>query len=167
MGKTKKTAAFGLVLGGAMTVGVAFAAWTAEGIGTGTAKAATVEALSTTKISGTVIGDLWPGGTGSLQLAIKNPNKFPVKVTSIVADGDKTITSTSPDCDGSNISLTGAAFDAITIPASSNGETVVIPGAVLLSETASTKCQGVFFTIPVKISGETTTVTTATSIPNG
>jgi hypothetical protein len=135
-----------------VVVGVAYAAWTAGGSGSGYAKATTAQALSTVYVSASTSATLYPGATGDLQLRIDNPNPYPVRVTSVSGTG--TITSDKgPACDAS----TGVVFAdqtglTLDVPASS-ASTFTLAGAVSMSNASDNSCQGAVFSVPVSLSG--------------
>jgi len=83
--RTRRVAVVAFVAGLLFVSGVAFAEWLANGSGSGYAKAASAQNLTT---SVAVASDsLYPGGTGDLALTVNNPNPFPVTVTSVVGAG--------------------------------------------------------------------------------
>lgn len=53
-----------LLTGFAMVVGIAFAAWLADGTGLGSARARVAEALTTLDVAASATADLYPGGHG-------------------------------------------------------------------------------------------------------
>lgn len=142
-----------LMVGAAVVVavvsaGVAFAAWTANGTGSGTAKALSARTLTVTASSGDA--DLFPGGpAGAVYFSVANPNAYAVRFTSATVG---TIISSSPECPGTSLSATGATV-SLDVPANSPATTMSIPGLVAMSPTAGDACQGVSFTVPVTLSG--------------
>lgn len=72
-----------LLTGGALVAGAAFASWTSSGSGTGQARSTT--SVDSVISPGTNAADLYPGTTSSVQVAISNPNPYPVVVNSISA----------------------------------------------------------------------------------
>src|SRR5829696_500353 len=84
---TKKFVVAGGVVAGMLASGVAWAAWTADGTGSGYAKATTAEALTTSDASASTVAQLYPGGTGDVKVTINNSNDYPVNVTSITGNG--------------------------------------------------------------------------------
>lgn len=136
-----------------LAASVAFAAWTASGTGTGTAKAITAQALNTIDASGTTTAQLYPGATGDLRLTINNPNPYPVKVTSVGAGSGSITSDKGTACDAS----TGVTFSpqsglALNVPASSQAS-FTLTGAVAMSNASDDTCQGALFTIPITITG--------------
>jgi hypothetical protein len=149
----KKLAFAGSLVGASLVAGVAFAAWTADGSGTGYAQAKTAQAVST--VSATTTAELYPGANGSLYLSVVNPNDYPVTVTAVSLDtsGGKAIKTTDATaaCDLS----TGVTFANQTasqvIPAKSAGTAFTVAG-VHMSNSSDNSCSGKTFSIPVTIS---------------
>jgi hypothetical protein len=98
---SKRLLAVGLPLAGIAATGIAFAAWTSTGSGTGTAKSTTsANSVIAPDVS---VADLYPGATSSVTVTISNPNAYAIMVTSIPAGtsdlADKgTVGDTSDDC---------------------------------------------------------------------
>ena len=136
---------------GALSMGLAFAAWTASGTGSGTARAATATVSVVTGRNGTP--DLYPGYTdGDVYFTVTNPNSYPVRYTSATFG---TVTSSDAiNCPSSNVttdaSVSGLAID---VPAGSTGTDASIPDVVNMSSSAPNACQGVNFTIILTLSG--------------
>lgn len=142
------TAATLMVLAG----GVAFAAWTATGTGSGYAKAQTVQALTTVDASASTTAQLYPGGTGDVKVTVNNPNSFPVTVTGVSGSG----TITSDKGAGCN-AATGVTFTNTTglldvVPASSSA-TITLTAKAAMGSTSDNTCQGAVFTIPITLTG--------------
>lgn len=135
-----------------MAVGVAYAAWTAGGSGSGYAKASTAQSLGTLDASASTSATLYPGATGDLKLQIDNPNPYPVRVTSVSGAG--TITSDKgAACDASTgVTFTNQSGLSLDVPASSSA-TFTLSGSVAMSNASDNSCQGAVFTVPVSLSG--------------
>lgn len=133
-------------------VGVAYAAWTAGGSGSGYAKATTAQALATIDVSASTPATLYPGATGNLKLEIDNPNPYPVRITSVSGAG--TITSDKgAACDASTgVSFANQSGLTLDVPGSSSA-TFTLSGAVSMSNASDNSCQGAVFTVPVSLSG--------------
>ncbi|WP_370945577.1 LEA type 2 family protein [Amycolatopsis sp. cg5] len=84
MRKFSKKTAIALGAAGALTVaGVAYAAWSSSGSGTGSVTSTTAKSST---ISPSSSGNaLYPGATQTFTITVDNPNSYPVKVTSIAA----------------------------------------------------------------------------------
>ena len=149
----KRATIVALITGVLMAAAVAFAAWTATGGGNGYAKATTAQALTTVDASADTTAQLYPGGTGDVQIRIHNPNPYDVTVTDITGNGAIVTTDATAACDAS----TGVTFDDQTgltdvVPA---GTTVLftLTGAAHMSNASDNSCQGKTFAIPVSLSG--------------
>jgi len=138
---SKRTA---VVLGAAGTVlvaGVAYAAWTSTGSGTGSV-------ASTTSVNSTIdpagLGDaLYPGSGTDFTVTINNDNDYPVVVNSISAGS-------------SDVTLGGCAAGTVTSPAVSNpAGTILAHGTktytlhATMSATATNACKSQTFTLPL------------------
>ncbi|HYH61231.1 MAG TPA: hypothetical protein VD766_05145 [Solirubrobacterales bacterium] len=142
----------GLVIVALVGAGLAYAAWTANGTGSGYAKAGSAQALTTNDVSATTVADLYPGSSGNVKVEINNPNPFPVRVTAISGAG--TIT---PDAGHSGCSPTGVTFTnqtGLTIDIAANGtQAATLNNAASMSNASANACQGATFTIPVSLTG--------------
>lgn len=146
----RRTAIVGLVLGLLFAAGIAFAAWTATGTGSGYAKATTAQPLTTVDVSATTPATLYPGATGDVQLRIDNPNPYPVVVTDVTGNG--AITASNGGCNVASVTFTDQTGLSLNVPAGSQA-TFTLTGAVQMSTSANDSCQGATFTIPVALSG--------------
>ncbi len=140
-----------VVFAGLMAAGIAFAAWTATGTGSGYAKATTAQALTTVDVSATTAATLYPGATGDVELEISNPNPYPVRVTSVTGNG--AITASDPGCNAGSVSFTDQDPVTLDVPASGSAS-FTLSGAVTMGAAANDACQGAVFTIPVSLSGQ-------------
>ena len=140
-----------LVLG---VVGLVYAAWTATGGGAGYAKAQNAQALTTVDVSATTPATLYPGASGNVLIRIKNPNPYPVQVTSITGTGAIT-----PDaghaagCTTTGVTFTDQTGLTINVPANGGETETTLNNAAQMSNASSNGCQGATFTIPVSLSG--------------
>lgn len=148
MRHSTKIAGLGIITSGLLATGVAFAAWTAGGAGSGYAKAGTAVALGT--VSAVPVDNLYPGGSADVEITIDNPNPYPVRVTSIAGAG--AITSGITACDGA----TGVTFADQTgtwdVPANASAP-FTLTDAASMSNVSDNACQGATFTIPVTLAG--------------
>ena len=151
MQNLKRFGVFGAITLALLGVGVAFAAWTANGTGSGYAQAKTAQALTTVDVSANTTAQLYPGGNGDVILRISNPNPYGVDVTSISGNG--AIVSGIPACDASNgVSYTNQSGTWHVNAASTTD--VTLPNAAHMSNASVDVCQGATFTIPVSLSGQ-------------
>lgn len=146
----RRSAILALALGLLFAAGIAFAAWTATGTGSGYAKATTAQSLTTVDVSASVAATLYPGATGDVELRISNPNPYPVVVTDVTGNG--AITASDPGCNVASVSFTDQTGLSLNVPAS-GAATFTLAGAVQMSSAANDNCQGATFTIPVALTG--------------
>lgn len=146
----RRSAILALALGLLFAAGIAFAAWTATGTGSGYAKATTAQPLTTVDVSASVAATLYPGATGDVELRISNPNPYPVVVSDVTGNG--AITASDPACNVASVSFTDQTGLSLNVPAS-GAATFTLAGAVQMSSAANDNCQGATFTIPVALTG--------------
>jgi hypothetical protein len=142
----KALVAVGVVAGAAFATNVAFAAWTANGTGSGSAKS--VSSIGVSTVAATPTAQLYPGGNADLKITVKNDNGYPVRVTQITGNG--AIVSGVPACDTSN----GVTFTNQTGTwdvAANSTSTVTLTSAVHMSNASVDACQNVTFTVPASL----------------
>jgi hypothetical protein len=129
---------------------VAFALWSANGVGTSSAKALTAQSLTVT--AATATADLYPGFTlGDIFFSVNNPNPYPVTITSMTPG---TVTSSSPTlCPATNVTVASASGLNIPVAANSTASGQAIANVVTMASTAPDGCQGVTFTINLTLTG--------------
>jgi hypothetical protein len=158
--RNKAIAAAVLVVGGTL-VGVAIAAWTTGGSGSGQASAGT--AANMTISAGTPTSSLYPNGSADVAATISNPNPYKVHISSI-SMGAVTVDSGHSGCNASS-SVTGASsatnggagWDVPAKVGSTNGSlNVDIANAVSMDNTANDACQGATFTVALTATGAST-----------
>lgn len=134
-------------------VAMAVAAWSTTGSGDANARAATVAQLTVGDASGTVSGDLYPGGTGALKLKLSNPNAFPLQITAVSLQSGGSIASSSSACNsgGHAVTFTNQSGLSVTLAAGATDEVVTLAGSVAMGSAAANACQGATFTIPVDV----------------
>ncbi|WP_410586553.1 hypothetical protein [Amycolatopsis sp. lyj-23] len=132
-----------VVLGAAgvvLVAGVAYAAWSSSGAGTGSVTSTTsLNSAITPAGSGSA---LYPGGGTDFTVTVNNPNDYPVVVTSISA--------------GSSDAVNGCAAGTVTsaAPASTTG-TIAAKGSgtytlhAQMSSGATDACKGQTFVLPL------------------
>jgi hypothetical protein len=138
-----------LVLG---AVGFVYAAWTTSGNGSGYAKATEAKALTTTDVSATTVGQLYPGASGDVKLEINNPNPYPVRVTDVAKTSGSPITADLAGCVTTGVSFSDQSGKTIDI-AANDSTSVTFNNAASMSNASDNGCQGATFTIPVELSG--------------
>jgi hypothetical protein len=123
---------------------VAFAAWTSNGTGSGTATATNAQNLT---ISVTNVSGLYPTGSFNVPFTVTNPNPYAVTLSKIALNG---VTVDKPGCTASVVS--GADLvDTDVIPA--GGTTASRDFSVTMSNAAEDACQGAVFTLTLKATG--------------
>jgi hypothetical protein len=135
-----------------VAAGVAYAAWTASGGGSGYAKATSAQALGTVDVSATTPATLYPGATGDLKLEINNPNPYPVRVTSVTGAGAITSDKGAACNASTGVTFTNQPAVTLDVPASTSA-TFTLAGSVAMSNASDNSCQGAVFTVPVTLSG--------------
>jgi len=132
---------------------IAVAAWSTSTSGSAYSKATTASAIVLTSAAASTSGDLYPGGAGDLKLKVANPNSFPVRITGVSLTSGGTITSDNASCDsgGNGVTLTNQSSLTIDLAANAAASVVTVAGAVHMSTSSDTNCQGATFTIPVDV----------------
>jgi len=154
MGTGKRNIIGGLVAVLALVAaGLVYAAWTSNGSGSGYAKAGSSQALTTVDVSASTTATLYPGATGDVLLKVNNPNPYPVRVTSVSANGAITVDAAhAAGCVTTGVTFTNQVGQTIDIAASSQTQ-VTLTGAAKMSNASDNGCQGATFTIPVTLTG--------------
>lgn len=154
MSKKRKILA-GLFVVGALggAVGVAIAAWSANGSGNGRASSVTAQSLTVTAATGTA--DLYPGfAAGDIYFTVTNPNPYPVNFTAFDAT---TITSSDGvACPASNVTVNDAGAISIAIAGNASAAAHSIADVVSMAGAAPDGCQGKTFTIALTLTGTQT-----------
>lgn len=96
------------------------------------------------------IADLYPGGTGSAQFSIVNPNPFAVRLQSI---SFAEVTSSDPSgCPANWLTRHNLFLPAdVVVGANEQGKNYLIPDAFTLSRDAPDQCQGVVFVVATRV----------------
>lgn len=130
--------------------GLAFALWSANGVGTSSAKALTAQSLTVT--AGTATADLYPGFTqGDVAFSVNNPNPYPVTITAMTPG---TVVSSNPtNCPATNVTVASATGLNIPVAANATATGQTIANVVSMASTAPDACQGVTFTINMTLTG--------------
>lgn len=133
-------------------VGVAFAAWTSDGVGAGSASS--TDAETSAIAAGTFAADLYPGALKSVTVTVSNPNDYPVVVTHISnATSDAVGT-----CAAGSVTATGlgSANSSIAVTQDGTTDTVIAPNGsgVYRLQTrmigdASDGCKNQSFSLPL------------------
>jgi hypothetical protein len=146
----KKLVSVLVTLGIVGAAGTAFALWSANATGSGSAKALTAQTVTVN--AATASADLYPGFTGGdLTFTLTNNNPYPVTFTAMTAG---TVTSLSPvACPASNLTVNNATGLSLVAPANSTTASLTIADVATLASGALDGCQGVGFTVALTLSG--------------
>ena len=138
------TVAVVVVAGG----GLAYAAWSVTAAGSSQARSTTP--VQSTVTASLAAADLYPGASAPVYFTVTNNNSFPVSFT---AASFGTVTSDDPTaCPASNVTVTNQAISVSLQPGVTSA--VQTPaGAVTMSGTAPTGCQGRTFTVATTLAG--------------
>jgi hypothetical protein len=152
-------AASALVLGVSI-VGVAIAAWTTGGSGSGQASAGSASSMAIS--AGTPSSSLFPGASADVAATVSNPNPYAVHVSS-VSLGTITVDAGHSGCNTASLSVTspqsngGSGWD---VPAKSGGVNgslnLDLANAISMDNTANDSCQGATFTVALIATGAST-----------
>src|SRR5437867_12633542 len=102
-GSKKRRAALVILVIAGSVVGVAIAAWTTGGSGSGQAQAGSAQSLTIS--AGTPSSSLYPTTSADVAATITNPNSYPVHVSSI-ALGAVTVDAGHSGCNTSSVTVT-------------------------------------------------------------
>jgi hypothetical protein len=140
-------AAVGLAVAG----GAAYAAWTVNGHGSGSASATSAQGLTLT--SGTASGVLYPGATADVDTSVANANPFPVHVSSIALDTTQGQNGFAVDAGHSGCNLSSLSFSTATNGGSgwdvlaNSSLDVDAASSITMGSSANDSCQGATFTV--------------------
>jgi hypothetical protein len=148
MRKTQKTAVVGTTVAVLFGAGIAYAAWTSTGLGSGDVTAGSAQNLS---IAGADVSGLYPTKSVTQTLTFTNPNSYDVTITDLVQDGAVTVDSGHSGCNASSVSFAGLSGLSLVVPAGTNNVTKDV--TVAMSNAANDACQGAEFTVSYKSTG--------------
>ena len=136
----KRTAVIAGVAVLAVGGGVAYAAWSSTGSGSGSVGSTTSVNSAITPVSGS---GLYPGVTVDFVVSIDNPNDYPVKVTSIANSQSDVV----GDCAAGTVTTTstGTDFSPVIAPHTSQQYTL----KAKMNADAADACKSVTFTVPL------------------
>jgi hypothetical protein len=140
-----------------MIVGIAYAAWTADGTGQGYAQAGDIEELRTTNVATVDLEDpLYPDRDADVRLTIHNDNPFNVVVSDINNDpaGDISSDNTACNSGGHEVSFEDQGVDIVIEENSSVN--VTLEDAASMGFDSDDNCRTAKFTIDVELLGEST-----------
>jgi hypothetical protein len=137
----------------AVVAGIAYAFYTAQASGSGSATLGSMASVTiATVTSQTPNSYLSPGEIGEVILNVDNPNSAAMDLTSVIADGSISVSGGS-GCTAANSGVSFSNQPGLSISLPANATTLVrLPGAASMSTTSANGCQGANFSIPVTIS---------------
>lgn len=139
--------------------GTSYAFWAAAGSGNGAAAAGSAVPLTTVATTASATSLLYPGGPAAdIRLTVRNPNTYPVTISSVTANGAVTANGGIGTCATTGVALVSPTGGLpFTVPAKAAGTdgsiTVTLTGAAQMSNASENGCQQASFTIPVSLSG--------------
>jgi hypothetical protein len=149
---SRKGTIVAVLVGTVFAAGIALAAWTASGNGSGYAMATTAQPLTTVDVSATTAATLYPGADGNVKLEINNPNGYPVRFTGVAGNGSITVDGGHAACNVASVAFTDQSSLTLDVGAGTS-VAFTLTGAVHMYGTANDSCQGATFTIPVSLTG--------------
>jgi hypothetical protein len=143
-----------MLLAGAAVV---YAAFTATGSGSGTARAVTAQSINITPTT-CANADLFPGGpAGAICFTLTNNNPYAVHFTSVTYPASSAIVANSATCSNANVSIASGLSSTLATPINVNANTTTgtlsLPGVVQMASTALDGCQGASFNVPITLTG--------------
>ena len=158
--KTRVIVILALVIAGSV-IGVAIAAWTTGGSGSGQASAGT--AASMTISAGAPSTNLYPTASADVAAVVSNPNPYKVHVSS-VSLGAVTVDAGHSACNtGASVSVTstqnngGLGWDVPAKSGAVNGSlNLDLANAISMDNVANDSCQGATFTVALTATGAST-----------
>jgi hypothetical protein len=142
MRKTQKIAIVGGTVAVLFAGGVAYAAWTSSGSGTGSATAGSAVDLN---VSGDPVSSLYPTVDLPATVDITNPNPYNVTLSSLDFTG-ATVDLGHSTCDPSTVTV--ADLTGLSDVVQANGaNTITKDVTVSMSNAATDACQGATFTL--------------------
>lgn len=157
--KTRAIIILALVIAGSV-IGVAIAAWTTGGSGSGQASAGT--AASMTISAGTPSTSLYPTASADVAAVVSNPNPYKVNVSS-VSLGAVTVDAGHSGCNTASVTVTspqtngGAGWDVPAKSGAVNGSlNLDLANAISMGNAANDSCQGATFTVALTATGAST-----------
>jgi hypothetical protein len=152
-----------IVLGGTalvllLSAGIAFGLWTAQGTGSGRARATTAVTATVTPVNCTpspACIDLYPGyPDGDLYFTITNPNPYAITFTDMTAGAITVDAGHTAACPSTSITVDSPVTGlSLVAPASSTTAQLSISDVVTMILAAPNGCQGASFDIALTLTG--------------
>jgi len=151
----KRAAVLAAGLSVMLVAGVAFAAWTANGSGSGNAKALTASTVIVNASTGTA--DLYPGSTGAVYFTLTNNNPYAITFNKLTAASVTAVNGgpTSGTCNATDLTVTATLPLTVSLPvaASTTSAQESIGSLVTLNHAATDDCQGAVWTVSLTLTG--------------
>ena len=156
--KNRKIAIGGGLLAAIVSAGVVFAVWSAQGTGSGRARATTAVTATVTPVNCTpspACIDLYPGFTdGDVYFTITNTNPYAITFTGMTAGAITVDAGHAADCPASSITVDSPVTGlSLVAPASSTTGQLSIADVVTMILAAPDGCQGASFDIALTLTG--------------
>ena len=131
-----------------MGVGVAFAAWTSTGEGSGEVTSTTDQGLTVTS---TDVSGLFPTGQQTITVTVENKNPYKVALDSITVDA---ITASDASCNVAAVTAPDNDAPATTLGVKDSAtDSANFPFVVSMSNDANDDCQNNTFTVDLTATG--------------
>jgi hypothetical protein len=158
MSRKRRIITGGSALAVLLAVGVAFAVWTAQGTGSGRARATTAVNATVTPVDCSATPDcvdLYPGYTeGDLYFTITNDNPYDITFTDMSAGSVTVDSGHAADCPASSITVESPVTGlSLVAPAESTTGELSIADVVTMISAAPDGCQGASFDIALTLTG--------------
>jgi hypothetical protein len=156
--KKRTTVITGAALAVLVSAGVVFGLWSAQGTGSGRARATTAVSATVTPVNCTATPsciDLYPGFTGGdVYFTITNPNPYAITFTGMTAGAITVDASHAAACPASSITVASPVTGlSLAAPASSTTGQLSIADVVTMIAAAPDGCQGASFDIALTLTG--------------
>ncbi len=137
-----------LLIGG----GVAYAYIPSTGTGAGTAASGSLSAVTISATASTPVTALLPGESADAIFKVDNPNAVAMTIVSVVGSGSISVSGGSGCTSGNDgVAFVDQGALSISVPANSTDFSVDLSGAVTMSSSSDTGCQGASFSIPITL----------------
>jgi hypothetical protein len=141
MRKTQKIAIVGGTVGILMAGGVAFAAWTSTGSGTGDVTAGEDAAMTVSAISDEL---LYPTKTVDLTVTVENNDRYPLNLDSLTATD---VTSSIEDCDVASVEASSGTYSEDAANRIPEGDSIEKTLTLHMFANADEDCKNAVFTV--------------------
>lgn len=156
--RNRKTAIVGGLVAVLVSAGVVFAVWSAQGTGSGRARATTAVTATVNPVNCTpspACIDLYPGFTdGDVYFTITNANPYDITFTNMTAGAITVDAGHAAGCPASSITVDSPVSGlSLMAPASSTSAQLSIADVVTMILAAPDGCQGASFDIALTLTG--------------